>query len=141
MIGYEDTPERSAEIAIMEIKGAGVTSEGTRVGYGVHPWFDPAITDEFYEDVLPIDATSFHIYAIEWTPSFIDFYVDNRKLRTIQQSPAYPMQFMLGIYELPDQAAGVNSAPLPAAYPKEFVIDYFRAYQPHDGYVLASSAK
>jgi hypothetical protein len=36
------------------------------------------------------------------------------------------MQFMLGIYEFAGPPAG--------AYPKEFVIDYFRAYQPEGGY-------
>ncbi|HEX8037309.1 MAG TPA: glycoside hydrolase family 16 protein, partial [Ktedonobacterales bacterium] len=67
MIGYEDAPEKSAEIAIMEIKGAGVSAQGSRVGYGVHPWSDPAIMDEFYEEVVPIDARHYHIYAVEWT--------------------------------------------------------------------------
>ncbi|HEU4323095.1 MAG TPA: YbaK/EbsC family protein [Roseiflexaceae bacterium] len=126
MIGYEDAPERSAEIAIMEIKGAGVSPEGARVGYGVHPWSDPAIADTFFEDVLAIDPTCFHIYAAEWKPDGIDFYVDNHKIRTIGQSPRYPMQFMLGIYEFPSPA---NHAGSPALYPKEFVVDYFRAYQ------------
>ena len=134
MIGYEDAPERSAEIAIMEIMGKGVSAESARVGYGVHPWGDPTIADEFYQDQLPIDATRFHIYAAEWTPTHIDFYVDNQKIRTIRQSPAYPMQFMLGIYERPEQRNG-TAAPEPAeSYPKLFAIDYFRAYQPIVGY-------
>jgi hypothetical protein len=129
MIGYEDAPERSGEIAIMEIRGAGVTPEGSRIGYGVHPWFDPALRDEFFEELLPIDATRFHIYAVDWTPGQIDFYIDNQKIRTTDQSPAYPMQFMLGIYEFPGGAAQAELPPEQAAYPKEFVIDYFRAYQ------------
>ena len=134
MIGYEDTPERSAEIAIMEIKGAGVTPEDTRVGYGVHPWSDPTISDEFYEEIQLIDATRFHIYAVEWTPTRIDFYIDNHRTRTISQSPTYPMQFMLGIYEFPSHIADTEGLSQPVGYPKEFVIDYFRAYQPVGGY-------
>jgi hypothetical protein len=134
MIGYEDTSEHSAEIAIVEIKGAGVTPEGARVGYGVHPWSDPTISDEFFEEMHPIDATRFHIYAAEWTPTQIDFYIDNHKTRTIRQSPTYPMQFMLGIYEFPSQTADTDGLNQPVGYPKEFVIDYFRAYQPFDGY-------
>lgn len=134
MIGYEDTPERSAEIAIMEIKGAGVAPESARVGYGVHPWSDPAISDAFYEELMPFDATCFHIYAAEWTPAQIDFYIDNQKTRTIHQSPKYPMQFMLGIYEFSSQAGAAAQPRHSAGEPREFVIDYFRAYRPFGGY-------
>jgi len=130
MIGYEETPEQSAEIAIMEIMGEDVHADGSRIGYGVHPWGDPAINDEFYREPQPIDASKFHIYAAEWTPARIDFYVDNSKVRSIAQSPAYPMQFMLGIYERPG-ASGLMADP---PYPKNFVVDYFRAYQPAGGY-------
>jgi hypothetical protein len=130
MIGYEDAPEKSSEIAICEIMGAYVTEASSRIGYGVHPWKDPAIQDEFYEDFLPIDARNYHIYAAEWTPTHIDFYVDNIKMRTIYQSATYPMQFMLSIYERPSTGTNVPDF----AYPKTFTIDYVRAYQPIGGY-------
>ncbi|HEX9925630.1 MAG TPA: glycoside hydrolase family 16 protein [Anaerolineae bacterium] len=97
------------------------------VGSSIHPWADPNLTDAFYQDPLDIDATKFHVYAHEWTPTHVDFYVDNQKISRINQSPAYPMQFMLAIYELP--GADVN-----AAYPKEFVVGYVRGYQPEAGY-------
>ncbi len=103
-------------------------------GTGVHPWGDPALVDAFFEDPLPIDATRYHIYAAEWTPTQIDFYIDNQKIRTIEQSPSYPMQFMLGIYERPEQSDGIVVRNPPELYPKTFTIDYFRAYQPIDGY-------
>ena len=130
MIGYEESPEQSAEIAIMEIMGEDVHACGSRIGYGVHPWGDPTIVDEFYREAQPIDASKFHIYAAEWTPTHIDFYIDNRKVRTIAQSPRYAMQFMLGIYERP----GTNAELADPPYPKRFVVDYFRAYQPEGGY-------
>jgi hypothetical protein len=133
MIGFEDRPERSAEIAVMEIKGSSIRDDGLTLGYGVHPWSDPAIRDEFFEDFVPISSAEYHIYAVEWTPTHIDVYLDNRKLRTINQSPDYPMQFMLGIYEIELKQPG-QAAPTPAIYPKEFIIDYVRAYQPIGGY-------
>lgn len=133
MIGFEDVPERSGEIAILEIKGTNMTPSTARNGHGVHPWSDPQLSDDFAETELPIDATQFHIYAAEWRPDRVDFYVDNWLVRTVRQSPAYPMQFMLDIYELPVDAQSERFRP-PAAYPKEFVIDYFRAYQPLGGY-------
>lgn len=128
MIGFEEVPEESGEIAIFEVFGDQITATDAEVRYGVHPWGDAHLMDEFYRERLPIDPTCFHLYAVEWTPTHIDVYLDNAKRRTIQQSPAYPMQFMLGLYELP----GVVSPPAP--YPKQFVIDYFRAYQPVGGY-------
>lgn len=130
MIGYEDVPEKSSEIAICEIMGASITPTSSRIGYGVHPWSDPAIIDDFHEDFVPIDASRYHIYAVEWTPTHLDFYIDNIKTRTIHQSAAYPMQLMLNIYERP--SAGESEDP--SAYPKAFMVDYVRVYQPIGGY-------
>lgn len=134
MIGYEDVPERSGEIAVFEIMGAHMRDGSSRVGYGVRKWADPALHDEFYEEFFPIDAAQFHIYAVEWSPRGLDFYLDNVKIKSSSQSPDYPMQFMLGIYELP--AVGETEPDDP--YPKNFAVDYFRAYQPVQGYPGAS---
>lgn len=128
MIGFEEVPEESGEIAIFELFGDKVTSNGSEVRYGVHPWGDPALEEAFYREVLPIDATQFHLYAVDWTPARIDFYVDNVKRRTVRQAINYPLQFMLGIYELPGENTDRRR------YPKQFVIDYFRAYRPVGGY-------
>jgi hypothetical protein len=130
MIGYEDQPERSAEICICEIMGAHVSPSSSRVGYGVHRWYDPAMTEEFYQDFFGLDAARFHIYAAEWRPEHIDFYIDRQKVRTVRQSPRYPMQFMLGMFEVPRPGAARD----PAEFPKRFAVDYFRAYQPVEGY-------
>jgi hypothetical protein len=125
MIGYEDEPERSAEICICEIFGKNVTPSSASIGMGVHPFGDPSISDDFEEVSLPIDAREFHEYAAEWTPERVTFFVDGRAVRTVDQSPQYPMQFMLGIYEF----GGGDS---PERFPKSFTIDSFRAYRPID---------
>lgn len=135
MIGFEDRPERSGEIAVFEIMGRTVTPTASRVGHGVRRWGDPQLEDEFYEEDFPIDATQFHVYALEWFPDRLDFFIDNQKIKTSRQSPDYPMQFMLSIYELPD-----NHQPA-EIYPKRFTIDYFRAYQPVGGYGASSAAR
>jgi hypothetical protein len=126
MIGYEDQPERSAEICICEIFGRNVTPGSAGVGMGLHPFRDPKIRDEFSVENLPIDAREFHLYAAEWTPEHVAFFVDNRLVKLVEQSPGYPMQFMLGIYEFPDD----GPPRVPAhPYPKQFVVDYFRGYR------------
>ena len=61
----------------------------------------------------------------------MDFFIDNVRVRTVQQSSSYAMQFMLGIYELPDQ---LNAQSLGQQLPKTMEVDYFRGYQPVTGY-------
>ena len=102
MIGYEDRPERSAEICICEIFGKNVDTGSAAIGMGVHPFGDPTISDDFEEVRLPIDVREFHEYAAEWTPDGVTFFVDGAPARAVNQSPRYPMQFMLGIYEFGD---------------------------------------
>ncbi len=122
MIGFEDKPEYSAEICIFELKGHNIREKSAVIGYGVHPFSDPSITDEFYEDEFPVDVTQFNTYAAEWTEREVHFYINDQKIRTIQQSPQYPMQFMLNIYDLSDDSAGHE--------PMEFMIDHVCGYQP-----------
>lgn len=134
LIGYEDTPDKSAEITMFEIVGVRTGAKRSTIGYGVRQWADPVMKNEFYEEPFPINAAQFHIYAMEWTPTHIDFYLDNQKIRTIHQSPAYPMQFMLNLYEFRYDVPFTGLYDPVAPYPKKFVIDYFRGYQPLKGY-------
>lgn len=126
MIGLEDTPEKSAEICLVEIKGHNVKRDSAIIGYGLRAFNDPALSNQFYEESFVMDAMQFHIYAVDWTADKIDFYIDNKKIKTICQSPQYPMQLMLNIYEVPvedEKTAG------DLHYPKEFEIDYVRGYK------------
>jgi hypothetical protein len=123
MIGYEDEPERSAEICICEIFGREVGPDHALVGMGLHPFGDPSIVDDFSKVTVPVDVREFHVYAAEWTPDRVVFFVDGEPVKTADQSPAYPMQLMLGLYEFPPE--GDQPA---RPYPKEFVVDYVRGY-------------
>jgi ketosteroid isomerase-like protein len=120
LIGYEDEPTRSGEICVCEIFGRDVGPDRAAVGMGVHPFGDPDLVDDFSDEVLPIDARDFHVYRADWMPEQVAFFVDAEHVRTVPQSPTYPMQLMLGIYELP---------PASGLYPKEFVVDYVRGYR------------
>jgi glycosyl hydrolase family 16 len=128
MIGYEDEPSRSAEICVCEIFGRDVRPGEARVGMGVHPFGDPEIADDFAAEPVPIDARDFHVYAAEWTPDGVSFSVDGEQVRSVDQSPAYPMQLMLGIYEFPPES---GAAPPADSYPKELVVDYVRGERLH----------
>jgi beta-glucanase (GH16 family) len=93
---------------------------------GVHPFGDPRVADEFAAETVPIDAREFHVYAAEWTPERVTFLVDDEHVKTVRQSPSYPMQLMLGIYEFPDEPRGERRT---TGYPKQFTVDYVRGYR------------
>jgi hypothetical protein len=122
LIGYEDEPSRSAEICVCEIFGRDVRPDNAAVGMGVHPFTDPDIVDDFSAKTIAIDAREFHVYRADWTRGQVAFFVDGEHVMTVPQSPAYPMQLMLGIYEFPGEQDGTP-------YPKEFVVDYVRGYR------------
>ena len=123
MIGFEDSPERSAEICVCEIFGHEVGPDRALVGMGVHPFGDPDITDEFEKVAVELDVTQPHDYAVEWTPERVRFFVDGERVKTVEQSPAYPMQLMLSLYAFP--ADGPDQR-----WPKEFVVERVRGHRP-----------
>jgi hypothetical protein len=129
LIGYEDEPERSAEICVCEIFGRDVHNGQTLVGMGVHPFGDPSVDDDFAAVRVPIDARDLHDYAAEWTREQVAFFVDGELVKTVHQSPAYPMQLMLSIYDFPEERAAAD----PSRYPKSFVVERVRGHRLADG--------
>lgn len=124
MIGYEDRPERSGVIDVVEIFGRDATAHGAKIGMNLQAFADPDLVDDQASPELPIDVREFHEYTVQWTPDDVTFFVDGSRVRRIEQSPHYPMQFMLGIYEFDEPSVSDSS------YPKRFVVDHFRAYEP-----------
>jgi hypothetical protein len=118
----EDEPRRSGEICVFEVFGDAIGRAGPAVGMGIHPFRDPALRDDFAAPRLPVDVTGFHVYAADWRPGRVDFYVDGDHVRTVGQAPDYPMQMMIGVFDFPARpstAAEAGRVPL-------FVIDYVR---------------
>ena len=124
LIGYEDEPERSGEICVCELFGRDVGADSAVVGVGVHPFGDPGLVDDFSRVTVPIDAREPHLYSADWTPEGIRFTVDGETVKTVEQSPAYPMQLMLSLYEFPAEP-GVPDGD----YPKEFVVEHVRGWR------------
>lgn len=129
MIGYEDAPERSAELCLMEIFGRDVHDDHTLVGVGIHPFGDPSVTDDFEQVRVPVDAREWQRYALEWSPEGVVFSVNGAEVKRVEQSPDYPMQLMLSLYEQPSWAE--DAEPLRAEQRSqagwdEFVVDSVR---------------
>ena len=126
MVGLEDEPARSAEICIFEVFGDALEAEDGRasaaVGMGVHPFRDPAITDEFAAPRVAIDVAEFHVYGAHWRPGRVDFLIDGQHVRTVRQAPDYPMQMMVAVFDFPGKAV---SAEQPDHVP-ELAVDYVR---------------
>jgi glycosyl hydrolase family 16 len=106
MVGVEDEPQRSGEICIFEVFGDAIDA----VGAGIHPFRDPALRDDFAAPRLPIDVSEFHVYAADWRPGRVDFSVDGRHVRTVEQAPDYPLQMMIGVFDFPAKPSAAEHA-------------------------------
>ena len=73
---------------------------------------------------LPIDASDFHTYAVDWTADKANFLVDGELVRTCLRPPAYPMQMMLAVFDFPEKSDGTDADEVPA-----FIVDYVREYR------------
>jgi hypothetical protein len=116
MVGLEDGPDRCGEICIVEVFGDAPTA----IGMGIHPFRDPALTDDFQAPELDIDVRERHVYAADWRPGRVDFSVDGELVRSVGQAPDYPMQFMVAVFDFPFKPGPADHVPL-------FAVDRVRA--------------
>ena len=104
LIGIEDEPDRCGEICIVEVFGDAIGVDGeVQLGCGVHAFRDPALTEDFDTVPLGLDVADEHRYAVSWTPEGVDFLVDGAVVRRTTESPAYPLQLILGVFDFPEQ--------------------------------------
>jgi len=113
MIGVEDAPERCGEICVFEVFGDAIDPDAAAVGQGVHPFRDPALADDFEALSHPIDVAGWHTYAADWRPDRVDFFVDGVITRTVHQSPAYPMQMEIAVFDFPDRSVAGDDGHVP----------------------------
>ncbi|MQA81055.1 MAG: family 16 glycosylhydrolase [Streptosporangiales bacterium] len=107
MIGIEDEPRRCGEICLVEVFGDGLgrgdSGPTALVGCGVHAFRDPALVEDFDTLRLDVDVAESHRYAVSWTPGGVDFLLDDHVVRSTRQSPDYPLQLILGVFDFPDR--------------------------------------
>jgi hypothetical protein len=115
MVGLEDEPERCGEICVFEVFGDAPQA----VGMGVHPFRDPALTEEWDAPRVAIDVSEPHVYAADWQPGRVDFAIDGEHVKTVGQAPDYPMQMMVAVFDFPDK-------PGPADHVPELAVDWIR---------------
>lgn len=104
MSGIEDTPQHSGEICVMEVFGEAVGEGSASVGMGLHKFRDPMLIEDFAAEPLPIDVAEFHTYAVDWRTGSLTFTVDGTPVKQVAQSPNYPVQLMIGVFDFPEKA-------------------------------------
>ena len=105
MSGLEQVPEQSGELLLFEVFGDAIgDGPSAELGHGLRPFRDPALEDHFEAPRIDLDVSAHHVYAAEWRPDGVDFYVDERHIRHVAQAPAYPMQMMVAVFDFPDRA-------------------------------------
>jgi beta-glucanase (GH16 family) len=79
---------------------------------GVHRFRDPDLVEEFSAERFDVDVAEFHRYGVDWRPEGLTFSIDGAVGRRVRQSPAYPMQLMIGVFDFPAEATGAGE-PVP----------------------------
>ena len=104
--GFEERADDGGELCVVEIFGRSVEGASAAVGVGVKALYDPRLTDDFVDPRLPIDITDLHTYAVEWGDGTSSFFVDDEMVHRSPQSPTYPMQVMMAVFDFPDWSIG-----------------------------------
>lgn len=116
------------EIDIMEFLGRDVRNIWT-----TYHWLDSksAHLKDGSGSTAPDWTTDFHIFALQWKPGFLAWYIDGKEVKTISGShvPSSRM-FLLMNLAIGGHWAGPPS--VATTFPTSFEIDYVRAYQYED---------
>lgn len=117
LIGFEDTPDRSGELCVVELFGDRLAGASAAIGAGVHPFGDPTLVDDHRMVPLALDLRAPRDYRAEWGARGWRVSVDGGVVASGERTPAYPLQIMLNLYLLPDADGRVTmptDAPLTA---------------------------
>jgi Glycosyl hydrolases family 16 len=100
--GFEEEPEESGEVCLVEVFGRSIRSDNSaEVGVGIKAKNDPNLVDEFITPRLHLDVAEPHTYSVEWNGQSANFCVDDTTVHTSNRSPAYPLQVMLAVFDFP----------------------------------------
>lgn len=101
LAGIEDRPERSGELCLGEIFGSTIRDGAIDVGVGIHRFRDPSLTEAFVTIRRRMDPSDFHAYRLDWSAQSVELFVDDEPIHRVSQSPDYPMQLMIGVFDFP----------------------------------------
>jgi hypothetical protein len=113
--GFEETPEQSGEICLVEVFGKDVDpGRSAEVGMGLKKLHDPHLVHDFATPRLPLDVSEWHEYAVRWDTTEAVFTVDGARIRTCSGPPTYRLQIMVAVFDFPDWSRGEDDDLVPA---------------------------
>ena len=123
LCGFEEVPEQSGEICVVEIFGKDVVpGESAEVGIGLKQIRDPRLAQDFAAPRLDLDVADFHDYTVLWDTGEAVFLVDGVEVRRCPDPPAYPLQVMVAVFDFPEWSTGDDDDLVP-----ELVVDRITA--------------
>lgn len=101
----------------------------------VYNWTDEDLQDWMVQIPMEEDyVNEYHVYAMDWTPEYLAFYVDGVEIARTEQSPQYEMCMILSMYINDDPDSTYWSGVPSDVFPKVWEIDYVRVYKKAEGY-------
>jgi Glycosyl hydrolases family 16 len=82
------------------------------------------LREDVEEVQLKLNAYDWHTYSVEWTAERSRFYVDDRLVRTVEQSVDYPQLVLIDLFEFPAVPQRDRTA-----YPKTGEVASVRGYR------------
>lgn len=105
--GFEETPDQSGELCLVEVFGKDVEADrSAEVGMGVKKLRDPRLVHDFAAPRLSIDVADWHEYAVRWDATEAVFSVDGEIVRSCGNPPTYPLQVMIAVFDFPEWSRG-----------------------------------
>lgn len=129
LIGTETDLQESGEVCVVEVFGRdAVDPERGRIGVGIHPFGDDRLVEDYGFAAVPGGVGQWRTYSVLIDDERCTFFVDDQPVTSTAQSPDYPLQLMLTLYDLP---ADVPRDP--GDYPLEAHIAWIRHWERDDG--------
>ena len=117
----ESTGEK-LEIDIFEILGGEISPKSSLARMTMH------YSDGHYTPVVPGDLSAhFHEFAMEWDPDTIGWFIDGEEVARYRgETPKGNMFILLALFQYSGWIGEIDPE---MVYPKEFEVDYVRAYK------------
>ncbi|MBB2948584.1 hypothetical protein FB565_008367 [Actinoplanes lutulentus] len=101
LVGTEHlSPRDSGEICVFEIDAAAIGPETTVARTGIKAHHDDRLTTDMAEVTLPFSAAAPHTWTAEWGPSGTVISCAGEVVRSLAQSPDYPLFLLIDLFEV-----------------------------------------
>ena len=121
LVGTEHRdPAESGEVCVFEIDADAVAGASTTARCGIKAHHDPRLTTDMADVVVPVDASRSHTWTVVWGGGRTVIGCEGVLVRQLAQSPDYPMQLMLDLFEVGGDRSG--------AYPRSAWVHRVRGW-------------